>query len=132
MTHTPRVSRRGLVKTAVLAGSAAVLAADAAVGAGNAEQAMERDVTPSAAGSARSSGQPVAARATRPSPAGLPVQSRPIYTLAEYRAVLGGPAFPSHAVALTLDDGPHPVWTPKVLKLLDKYHVPATFCLIGN
>jgi peptidoglycan/xylan/chitin deacetylase (PgdA/CDA1 family) len=60
------------------------------------------------------------------------VQSRPIYTLAEYRAVLDGPAFPSHAVALTLDDGPHPVWTPKVLKLLDKYHVPATFCLIGN
>jgi peptidoglycan/xylan/chitin deacetylase (PgdA/CDA1 family) len=60
------------------------------------------------------------------------VQSRPIYTLAEYQAVLGGPAFPSHGVALTLDDGPHPVWTPKMLKLLDKYHVPATFCLIGN
>ncbi|NLU70851.1 polysaccharide deacetylase family protein [Streptomyces sp. HNM0574] len=34
-------------------------------------------------------------------------------------------------VALTLDDGPHPVWTPKVLDLLDSYGIKATFCLIG-
>jgi peptidoglycan-N-acetylglucosamine deacetylase len=60
------------------------------------------------------------------------VQRRPIYTLAEYRRVRRGPAFPADAVALTIDDGPHPIWTPKILKLLDKYHVPATFCMIGN
>ena len=59
-------------------------------------------------------------------------QRRPVYTLADYRRVVPGPAFPGHAVALTIDDGPHPVWTPKILKLLDRYHVPATFCLIGN
>ncbi|NGO72975.1 polysaccharide deacetylase family protein [Streptomyces sp. SB3404] len=35
------------------------------------------------------------------------------------------------SVALTLDDGPHPVWTPKVLDLLKRQHVKATFCLIG-
>ncbi|MGW8379309.1 polysaccharide deacetylase family protein [Actinacidiphila sp. SB3-2] len=35
------------------------------------------------------------------------------------------------AVALTLDDGPHPVWTPKMLDLLDRYRIKATFCLIG-
>ncbi|UNT00199.1 polysaccharide deacetylase family protein [Streptomyces tubbatahanensis] len=34
-------------------------------------------------------------------------------------------------VALTLDDGPHPEWTPKTLDLLREYHVKATFCLIG-
>lgn len=34
-------------------------------------------------------------------------------------------------VALTLDDGPHPQWTPKVLDLLRQYHVKATFCLTG-
>lgn len=39
---------------------------------------------------------------------------------------------PAGAVALTIDDGPHPVWTPKVLDLLAKYHVHATFCLIGE
>jgi peptidoglycan-N-acetylglucosamine deacetylase len=36
------------------------------------------------------------------------------------------------AVALTFDDGPSPVWTPRILKLLAKYHVHATFCMIGE
>ena len=35
------------------------------------------------------------------------------------------------AVALTFDDGPGP-YTSQVLDLLDKYHVKATFCLIGR
>jgi peptidoglycan/xylan/chitin deacetylase (PgdA/CDA1 family) len=35
-------------------------------------------------------------------------------------------------VALTFDDGPDPVWTPKVLELLRKYQVPATFCVVGS
>ncbi|HEY2673727.1 MAG TPA: polysaccharide deacetylase family protein, partial [Rugosimonospora sp.] len=113
----------------MLAGSAAVLAADAARGADEAVPAAREHSAPIAA---RPSASAAVVRASNPSPAALSVQSRPIYTLAEYRAVLGGPAFPSHAVALTLDDGPHPVWTPKVLALLDKYQVPATFCLIGN
>lgn len=37
----------------------------------------------------------------------------------------------STTVALTFDDGPDPRWTPQVLALLRKYHVKATFCLIG-
>jgi hypothetical protein len=36
------------------------------------------------------------------------------------------------AVALTFDDGPDPVWTPRVLKLLAHAHLHATFCLIGR
>ncbi|HKS49639.1 MAG TPA: polysaccharide deacetylase family protein [Amycolatopsis sp.] len=35
-------------------------------------------------------------------------------------------------IALTFDDGPDPVWTPKVLALLAQYHAKATFCLIGR
>jgi len=62
----------------------------------------------------------------------LPTQHRPIFTLADYRRITSGPAFPADAVALTIDDGPHPVWTPKILRLLDRYHVPALFCMIGN
>jgi peptidoglycan-N-acetylglucosamine deacetylase len=35
-------------------------------------------------------------------------------------------------IALTFDDGPDPTWTPQVLTLLRRYHVKATFCLIGR
>lgn len=36
------------------------------------------------------------------------------------------------AIAITFDDGPHPVETPKVLAILEKYKVKATFFLIGK
>lgn len=35
-------------------------------------------------------------------------------------------------VALTFDDGPNPKWTPKILSVLEKNHVPATFFVIGS
>ena len=35
-------------------------------------------------------------------------------------------------VSLTFDDGPDPTWTPKILSILEKYHVPATFFVIGE
>ncbi len=38
----------------------------------------------------------------------------------------------SRSISLTFDDGPDPVQTPKILALLAKYHVKATFCLIGQ
>lgn len=34
-------------------------------------------------------------------------------------------------IALTIDDGPSPVYTPEILRLLDKYQVTATFSMIG-
>jgi peptidoglycan-N-acetylglucosamine deacetylase len=36
------------------------------------------------------------------------------------------------SVALTIDDGPDPRWTPAVLELLARHRVPATFFLIGD
>ena len=53
-----------------------------------------------------------------------------------------GPAYPldrplyyiddaSKAIALTIDDGPDPVYTPQVLRLLHEYGVTATFSMIG-
>jgi peptidoglycan-N-acetylglucosamine deacetylase len=36
-----------------------------------------------------------------------------------------------HAIALTIDDGPSPVYTPQVLALLARYRVTATFSMIG-
>lgn len=35
-------------------------------------------------------------------------------------------------IALTFDDGPNPEYTPKLLDILKKYDVPATFFLVGN
>jgi peptidoglycan/xylan/chitin deacetylase (PgdA/CDA1 family) len=35
------------------------------------------------------------------------------------------------AIALTIDDGPSPVYTPQMLDLLAEYHVTATFSMVG-
>ena len=67
-------------------------------------------------------------------PRGAPAPRR----LAAYRA----PAYPldkplfyiddaARAIALTIDDGPDPAYTPQVLQLLHKYQVTATFSMIG-
>jgi len=39
---------------------------------------------------------------------------------------------PPGEVALTFDDGPDPTWTPKILAVLRRYHVPATFFVVGT
>jgi peptidoglycan/xylan/chitin deacetylase (PgdA/CDA1 family) len=35
-------------------------------------------------------------------------------------------------IALTIDDGPSPVYTPQVLQILERYRVRATFSMIGE
>ena len=37
-----------------------------------------------------------------------------------------------NVVALTFDDGPHPLWTPQVLEILRSEGVKATFCVVGS
>ncbi|MEY9964761.1 peptidoglycan/xylan/chitin deacetylase (PgdA/CDA1 family) [Streptacidiphilus sp. MAP12-16] len=36
------------------------------------------------------------------------------------------------AIALTIDDGPHPEWTPQVLGILGRHGITATFCQVGE
>lgn len=67
-------------------------------------------------------GAPVARAA--PAPAGAAAAS-------SVRGVLGTVAR-KNSVALTIDDGPHPTWTPKVLDLLAANGVRATFSVIGQ
>jgi len=38
----------------------------------------------------------------------------------------------SNHVYMTFDDGPDPKWTPKVLDILKKHHIKATFFLLGE
>lgn len=35
-------------------------------------------------------------------------------------------------IALTFDDGPNPVWTPRLLEVLAGHHIKATFFLVGK
>jgi peptidoglycan-N-acetylglucosamine deacetylase len=35
-------------------------------------------------------------------------------------------------IALTIDDGPDPEWTPQILALLARHQISATFCMIGR
>lgn len=35
-------------------------------------------------------------------------------------------------IALTFDDGPDPTWTPKILDILEREHVPGTFFVVGE
>lgn len=49
-----------------------------------------------------------------------------------YRSLVYRVPTKEKVVALTYDDGPHPVYTRQILDILDKYHVKATFFMIGN
>jgi peptidoglycan/xylan/chitin deacetylase (PgdA/CDA1 family) len=42
-----------------------------------------------------------------------------------------GPPVPANGVALTFDDGPSPLYTPRILGVLKRLQVPATFFVIG-
>jgi peptidoglycan/xylan/chitin deacetylase (PgdA/CDA1 family) len=59
-------------------------------------------------------------------PAQLNVRKSPAYSVDQLI-----PDAPKHAIALTIDDGPDPLYTPTVLRLLDKYQTQASFCVVG-
>jgi peptidoglycan/xylan/chitin deacetylase (PgdA/CDA1 family) len=115
--------RRTTTRRRILAsaGSAAVLAWAARECLGPPQGQQEAAAAPSTQPSGPAPRKPAA-----------PLRAAAANTLADYRRLVPGPAFPADAVALTIDDGPHPMWTPKVLALLDKHHVQATFFMIGN
>jgi cellulose synthase/poly-beta-1,6-N-acetylglucosamine synthase-like glycosyltransferase/peptidoglycan/xylan/chitin deacetylase (PgdA/CDA1 family) len=56
---------------------------------------------------------------------------RPILRASGDRLVSAEPP-QGRRLALTFDDGPNPTWTPKIIAVLRRYHVPATFFVIGS
>ncbi len=79
----------------------------------------------------------------RPEDAGPVHHGRVHHRRAHRGQVPGAPSYPldrplyyiddgAKAIALTIDDGPDPVYTPQVLDLLAQYHVTATFSMIGQ
>ena len=75
---------------------------------------------------------PTSSESTAPTDPSESAQSRPPTGIPHLPISYVRQPRPAQAVALTIDDGPHPVWTPQVLNLLAQYHVHATFCLIGE
>lgn len=129
---TPRVppvdlglSRRGMlgVVTLAAAGSLSWVRGSAP------SQAVVPGAQPSPSPSGSGSGSPSA----RPLPAG-PVSRAPVLvaTRPAYRVHDVLPGAPARAIALTLDDGPDPHWTPLVLEVLAQHRVVATFCMVGQ
>ena len=70
-------------------------------------------------------------RATaKPSPAWTPPKhpATAVATKPQYYVDDQGP----RAIALTMDDGPHPIYTPQVLEIFRQYDIKATFNMIGG
>jgi len=63
-----------------------------------------------------------AAPASKPLPAGKPETGPEIF----------GTGLPPKVVALTFDDGPHPVYTSEITAILKQYGAPGTFFEVGN
>lgn len=64
-------------------------------------------------------------------PAGTAAQAPPRGTAVTGLTIQHSVETSGKSVALTFDDGPNPVWTPKILALLARHHAKATFCEIG-
>ncbi len=132
---TPAVTlagrRRVLLATCGIALTSALAACSQLAGPGDPPRPARAGNPPAPAGPG---GQPRLARLEGPVPAR--------HGIAAHRGP-SAPAYPldrplyyirdaSKAIALTIDDGPDPVYTPQVLRLLRKYQVTATFSMIGR
>lgn len=124
----PLTRRRLFWAASAVAGTALVGGTIAALAGREGSQAVK---PPNLVVSEPPPAQSPAPKPTTPKPT-TPVMPVPVHTLADFRKVVPGAAFPTDAIALTIDDGPHPLWTPQILRLLEKHHVPALFCMIGN
>ncbi len=132
----PNLARRRLLVVAaggVAVGIGTVVGRGGARPVSAAENGAAREASPSASPSAtRSPGGAATRKASpqpRPStgqegagPAKVPAAGQPMYYLDD------GPK----VIALTIDDGPSPAYTPQVLQVLEKYGVLATFSMVGK
>jgi peptidoglycan/xylan/chitin deacetylase (PgdA/CDA1 family) len=107
-----------------------VMVSLAAAGAGVLAAALPEVLHHSATAAAKNRAAAVSTPTTPPDPgyarAPLRALTRPVHNLHQL-----SPAAPPTAIALTIDDGPHPTYTPMMLDLLASFHVPATFNMIG-
>jgi peptidoglycan-N-acetylglucosamine deacetylase len=137
--EAPAVSRRVML----IASGGLMLGVAGAVGCANQKLAaapLDQSPTPGARTTPRS--QP-----SQPGQAGLttkhdkPGKTQPGKPRPRPTATDAGPPPPSpvyyvddgpKVIALTIDDGPSPIYTPQILQILEKYHVTASFSMVGE
>jgi len=83
--------------------------------------APSRSATSTPSGSASRAARPEPTPSTAPARVDA-ASDQPVYYVDD------GPK----VIALTIDDGPSPLYTPQVLKVLEKYGVRATFSMVGE
>ncbi|MEV4439616.1 polysaccharide deacetylase family protein [Streptomyces sp. NPDC049577] len=116
-----------LAFAAVISGSLAVAGEDAGSASRGRGPAQDKGDRAPGANTPATPGAPAAPGAPGVSGApGASAPSGPVSSSIAHETEGGG-----KTVALTIDDGPDPVWTPKVLAVLKKYGAKATFCMIG-
>jgi len=131
------VGRRALLRMGL--GGAITLAA--AAGGGLGRQAAGNRVAKRSGGLAGAGVPPLPGTLPRPKELTVPGQSastqapqvaaRHVWHQPAYYARDLLPDAPGNAIALTIDDGPDPVYTPMVLEVLRAHGVKATFSMIG-
>jgi peptidoglycan-N-acetylglucosamine deacetylase len=129
-TEGPPVSRRVLLAAGgavLLAGTAAAVVADSREPGGPSSPGATALPGPGRARPATSAPgrRPQLTRHAAPAPRRRQptlAYGQPMYTLAD------GPK----VIALTIDDGPSPEYTPQILQILHRYQVTASFSMIGQ
>jgi peptidoglycan/xylan/chitin deacetylase (PgdA/CDA1 family) len=124
--ESPSVSRRVLLA----AGGAVLLTGTVAAVAGKHDSPMhhtaDRADAPSRPGGAHSATSPPT---PHPEPTRPPRREQPRLPYGDaMHTVDDGPK----VVALTIDDGPSPVYTPQILAILHRYGVTASFSMVGQ
>jgi len=123
MPVTPPPRPAGLSRRMLLAvGGLVLLGGCAPGGAGQPDAAAPIPHSPASRRTV--SARPAAPPATHPGtprPRAIRAAEQPVYYVHD------GPG----RIALTIDDGPSPVYTPQILRLLHKYRIRAAFSMIG-
>ncbi|MGF1431187.1 polysaccharide deacetylase family protein [Kitasatospora sp. LaBMicrA B282] len=130
-TDSDLPSRRRLLAWSTL--GAATLASAAL--AGCSDSSGSKNAAPQPSDGPNDSFSPAApedpsAAAGLPSPTAsstVAARTKPVYKVHDLL-----PNAPTDAIALTIDDGPSPVYTPQMLALLRKYDIRATFSVVGS
>ncbi|WP_242908248.1 polysaccharide deacetylase family protein [Actinomadura terrae] len=122
--------RKALWLMAAAAAGLGALGADGAHPSNGSRSAAQAVPTPRARPVIHPTPTPTPTPTPRPAPwtpAKLTATKTPVRELTQLV-----PPPPPNTIALTIDDGPSPLWTPRVLDLLAEHQIHATFFIIGE
>jgi peptidoglycan-N-acetylglucosamine deacetylase len=128
-SEEPAVSRRVML----IASGGLMLGVAGAVGCANQKLAaatVDKTTAPGSRTNPRRPPRPTptAHPTVHPKPTAHPTPSDTIPAAKPVYYVDDGPM----TIALTIDDGPSPIYTPQILQLLEKYRVTASFSMVGE